>query len=308
MRGLKGASSLKHSKPQFIEIFPKFIYTFSTLFPTMFDYRLSKKEITILEETCKGGRSIEEIQQHIDLSYSRTSELLTRLESKGFISKSNTLKKDISISDREHAQKFCDLVKRKQHIDWKPILSESKAKILTQLCYMPHPKKLLSQLTLRSEKTIRYSLERPREIGILTKDNEITERFRPLCSFLNSWRRYYNIKFKEEIAPNATFLWQGGLEFIIETEREIDDDRLQSTAPSALAKDIFYTKNTYICSHVEQNIYEHILNTLTVRPDDKRVLEAVKKELEGLNVDRLISLAERYRKEVDTEKIKEMVD
>ncbi|MGM0510717.1 MAG: hypothetical protein ACQESD_06285 [Thermoplasmatota archaeon] len=275
----------------------------------MFDYRLSKKEISLLLKICRNEQGIRSLANLTSLSYSRTSELLSRLENKGFIIKSNTLKKKIAISDREHTQRFCDLVKIKQHIDWEHILSDSKIKILTQLCYMPNSIKNLSHLTSKTEKTIRYSLEKPREIGIITEKNKITDRFEPLCSFLESWRRYHNIKYMKETSPNQTFLWQGGLEFIVETENPIDHRELQETGPSKLGEELYYTDYMYIYSNREQGKYEHILNALTVRPGDRRVLKAVERRIkrEDMSLQELIKQAERYRKEIDTEELEEMI-
>ncbi len=289
---------------------PEIYLYFFEFISIMFDYQLSKKEISILRKTCGSDQSIDSLKDQINLSYSRTSEILTKLENKGFINKSNNLKKNISISDRNHAQKLCDLLRKKGHIDWETVLSDSKAKILTQLCYMPQNIKHLSKLTSRSNKTIRYSLKKPQELGILTNSNQITERYESLCSFLQSWRRYHNIKFVKERAQNSTFQWQGGLEFIIENEQKIDHKKLQETGPSKLDEELFYTQNTYIYSNKPQNIYDHIINSLTIYPDDKRIHNAVKKVIKKrkMDIDKLIAISRNYRREIEINKLKRWID
>ncbi|MFW6197124.1 MAG: hypothetical protein ACOC5D_07320 [Thermoplasmatota archaeon] len=117
---------------------------------------------------------------------------------------------------------------------------------------------------------------------------------------------FFDVKFVKERAPNSIFQWQGGLEFIIENEQKIDNEKLQGTGPSKLDKELFYTQNTYINSNRKQNIYDHVINSLTIHPDDKRIQNAVQKVINkrNMDLDKLISISKTYRKEIEIDKLK----
>ncbi|MFW6142494.1 MAG: hypothetical protein ACOC53_08055 [Candidatus Saliniplasma sp.] len=205
----------------------------------MFDYRLSPKEIAMLISICKNRTTLQELSDQISLSYSRTSELVTTLEKKGFIKKSKQLKKTIKRKKNEHTQKFCNLKTTFPHIDWKNTLSHSKTEILTQICHEPTTIDDLQKITKKTKRTIRDNLKKPLEIGIVKQQNSelnTTKRFSPLCSFLKSWRYYYDLTLVEKTAPNSTIIQQCGLEFIIESDKPISSKHFTETGPSYLSK------------------------------------------------------------------------
>ncbi len=247
----------------------------------MFDHRLSKNEITLLSKICRKERSIEELAEGI--SYSRTSELLTDLEDKGFVTKSKGLKKTIKRAKTEHAQEFCKLITLFPHIDWKEHLSDSKVQILTQICHSPSNTKELADITGKTNKTVRNNLKKPLEIGMVKRSKEkyeITGRFTPCCSFLKSWRYFYDISLIENIAPNSTIVWQGGLEFIIESESPIEQGCFVETGPSILTKlddQLVYRNHTYIFTNRTLKTKDHLKNALRVAPRNQRILNSVEK-------------------------------
>lgn len=249
----------------------------------MFDYRLSPKEINILTNLCKKERSIEELSKNISLSYTRTSELITRLQNKGFVTKTGKLKKSIRRANAEHAHRFCELTTTFPHIDWKELLSHSKAEILTQICSSQQNTQQLSKETKKTKRTIRDNLKKPKEIGLIkNRDDkfEITERFSSLCSFLKSWRYFYNSSLKDESAPSSAIIWQQGLEFIIESDSSIDNDNFDETGPSILSDlddELVYTSYTYIYTKRELDIEDHLKNALRIEGDNKRIQRSVKK-------------------------------
>ncbi len=249
----------------------------------MFDYRLSPKEINILANLCKKERSIEELSKNISLSYTRTSELITRLQRKGFLTKTGTLKKTVRTTKAEHAQRFCELITTFPHIDWKDLLSHSKVEILTQICSSEHDIKQLSEITKKTERTIRNNLKKPNEMGLIEKKDDrfkITERFTPLCSFLKSWRYFYNSSLIEEVKPSSAMIWQQGLEFIIESDSPIDNENFDETGPSILSDlddELVYTSHTYIYTKRGLDIKDHLKNALRIERDNKRIQKSVKK-------------------------------
>ena len=249
----------------------------------MFDYRLSPKEINILTNLCKKERGIEELSKNISLSYTRTSELITRLQDKGFVTKTGKLKKNIRRAKAEHAQRFCELTITYPHIDWKDLLSHSKAEILTQICSSKQNIQQISKETKKTKRTVRDNLKKPKEIGLIKKRDdriEITERFSPLCSFLKSWRYFYNSSLKDEAAPSSAIIWQQGLEFIIESDSPIDNENFDETGPSILSdidEELVYTSYTYIYTKRELDIKDHLKNALRIESDNKRVQKSVKK-------------------------------
>ncbi len=249
----------------------------------MFDYRLSPKEINILTNLCKKERGIEELSENISLSYTRTSELITRLQDKGFVTKTGKLKKNIRRAKAEHAQRFCELTTTSPHIDWKELLSHSKAEILTQICSSKQNTQQISKETKKTKRTVRDNLKKPKEIGLIKKRDdrfEITERFSPLCSFLKSWRYFYNSSLKDEAAPSSAMIWQQGLEFIIESDSPIDNENFDETGPSILSdidEELVYASYTYIYTKRELDIKDHLKNALRIESDNKRVQKSVKK-------------------------------
>jgi|GEM_PF-2763503 len=257
----------------------------------MFRYRLSPKEIDLLTNICKGKSSIEELSQQISLSYSRTSELITRLKDKRFITKTGNLKKSIKRAKTEHAQRFCELTTSFPHIDWKDLLSHSKAEILTQICSSEQNIRQLSEITNKTERTIRDNLKKPDEIGLVKRKNDnykITKRFTPCCSFLRNWRYFYNISLKDEIDPSSAIIWQQGLEFMIESDSSIDNEDIEETGPSLLSDlddDLVYTTNTYIYTTRELSLKEHLKNALMIEKDNERIKKSVKKIADQENID-----------------------
>ena len=253
----------------------------------MFDYRLSPKEIAVLISICKNKTTLKQLSDQISLSYSRTSELVTTLEQKGFITKSKQLKKTIQRRKNEHTQRFCNLTNTFPHIDWKNTLAHSKAKLLTQICHEPTTIDQLQKITKKTKKTIRNNLKKPLEIGIIkqNKELEITERFSPLCSFLQSWRYYYDLTLVEKTTPNSTILQQDGLEFIIESNNPIRSDHFTETGPSYLTKiddQLLYTSYTYIYTKREIDLKEHLMNALKIS-SDQRIYNASKRIAENNN-------------------------
>ncbi|MBS3790586.1 MAG: MarR family transcriptional regulator [Candidatus Thermoplasmatota archaeon] len=259
----------------------------------MFDYRLSPKEIDLLSKICKKEMSIEELSQEISLSYSRTSELITRLKDKGFVTKTGNLKKSIKRAKTEHAQRFCQLTKTFPHIDWKDFLSHSKAEILTQICSSKQNIQQLSDITDKTERTIRDNLKKPKEIGLVKQKNDdfkITERFTPCCSFLRSWRYFYNLSLKDEIEPNASIVQQRGLEFLIESDSPIYNENFVETGPSLLSDlddELIYTSYTYIYTKRGLALEEHLNNALRIEGDNERIKKSVKKiaNQENISID-----------------------
>ena len=259
----------------------------------MFQYRLSPKEIDLLTNICKGESSIEELSQNISVSYSRTSELITRLKDKGFITKTGNLKKTIKIAKTEHAQRFCELTTSFPHIDWKDLLSHSKAEILTQICSSKQNVQQISDITNKTERTIRDNLKKPKEIGLVNQKNDdykITKRFTPCCSFLKSWRYFYNISLKDEIDPSSAIVWQSGLEFMIESDSPLDNENFDETGPSLLSDlddELVYTTNTYIYTNRELALKEHLKNALIIERDNERIKKSVKKiaNQENISID-----------------------
>ncbi len=249
----------------------------------MFDYRLSPKEIDLLTKICEEETDIEELSENVSLSYTRTSELITRLKDKGFVTKTGKLKKKIKTAKTEHAQKYCELTAVFPHIDWKDLLSHSNAEILTQICAFNQNIKQLSKTTDKTKRTIRDNLRKPKEIGLVKrKDNvfKITERFTPCCSFLKSWRYFYHISLKDEIKPNSTIIWQRGLEFIVESSSPIEEKNFIETGPSYLTDlddELVYTSYTYIYTKRELDMKEHLKNALILEKGNKRIRESVKK-------------------------------
>ncbi|MFW6144203.1 MAG: MarR family transcriptional regulator [Candidatus Natronoplasma sp.] len=256
----------------------------------MFQYRLSPKEIQLLTNLCKRESSIEELSHQISLSYSRTSELITRLKDKGFVTKTGNLKKSIRRAKAEHAQRFCELTTTFPHIDWKDLLSHSNAKILTQICSANQNIQQLSEITDKTERTIRDNLKKPKEIGLVKQKNDnfrITERFTPCCSFLKSWRYFYNLSLKDEIAPTSTIVWQSGLEFIIESGSPIDNEDLEKTGPSLLSgldDKLVYTSYTYMYTKREIDLEEHLNNALRIEGNNERIRKSVKKIADQENI------------------------
>ncbi|MFO7991237.1 MAG: helix-turn-helix domain-containing protein [Thermoplasmata archaeon] len=255
----------------------------------MFEYRLSTKEIALLNLICKKKTTIRELSDQIALSYSRTSELVTTLKQKGFVTKSKGLKKTIKRSKNEHTQKYCSLTNTFPHIDWKQNLSHSKAEILTQTCYEQTSINTLAKITNKTKKTIRNNIKKPMEIGIIKQQNKelkTTERFSPLCSFLKSWRYYYDLSLVEKTAPDSTIIEQAGLEFIIESESPIKSKHFTETGPSYLTKiddHLLYTSYTYIHTHREISLKEHLINTIKLT-SDKRIYNTTKRIAEENNI------------------------
>lgn len=141
---------------------------------------------------------------------------------------------------------------------------------------------MFSSNSYKTDKTVRNNLKKPLEIGMVKGSKqgyEITERFTPCCSFLKSWRYFYNMSLLEKIAPSSTIIWQGGLEFMLESESPIEHECFIETGPSFLTKlddQLIYRNHTYIFTNRKLKTEDHLENAMKI-PRNQRILTSVEK-------------------------------
>lgn len=170
---------------------------------------------------------IKELAEKVGRSLTRVSLALKDLGDKGFVEmQKDGISKHVAISGNKHSSLLKTFISEHQYMPLEKILSGPALEILLLLAYS---KMRLSEIVEKSgysERTARRVMKRLKEYGIVATENfyySKTPAFELLYEFVREFQHFLNLKKALSFSPEAVILWEEGKEFILKTEREIEE-------------------------------------------------------------------------------------
>jgi len=186
-----------------------------------FNFKLNTTEIKVLRQfTETRENSLGRIMEVAGISYPALARIISSLANKGFLQVSKKgISRQVSLSDTKHAQLFKSVLSEFKHMNLEKVLGGSSLETLSHMNEAPLKRMELEKLTGLTAKTVKVTLKRFREVGlILIQDRSkyvLNKRFSLLEEFVKEFRRYYNQRLAEEFSEDSTIIWQMGKEFLI---------------------------------------------------------------------------------------------
>ena len=199
---------------------------------------LGKSELRLLQTLQKYGEgaTISTLSQSMEISLSRTSELVNSLQQKGFIKVEGVnKKKHVSFADTKHAQLIRDLFERFGYMDFSGIISGETLSVLWVLDKERNVKEITS-ISGISRASVHRILKRLMERGIVRKDSKysLIPDFILLNEIAREMVHYFHRKKARELSPRAIVVWEGLREFIVKAPEAVKHKNFHLTGPSKL--------------------------------------------------------------------------
>jgi len=204
-----------------------------------FDFKLTATEIKALRAIWQGNeQSIGRISEATDMLYPVTSRTISSLAKKGFLLVSRRgLSRQVSLSDAKHAQLFKRLLSEFSHMNFEKILIGSSMEVLSHITDAPLKRKEIEEQSGLTAKTVKVTLKRLREFGVVFVKEGFTyvlnQRFSLLGEFVEEFRRYHNQRLAEDFSADSVIIWQREKEFLIKTSSSKEKESFFLTGISA---------------------------------------------------------------------------
>lgn len=188
--------------------------------------RLSALQLKILRSLCfKEYKNIDELAKGLNKSPSRVSVALKDLADKGFIeTRKIGLSKQIVLSDNKHSSLLKTFISEYHHMKFEELLSGSTLEILLPITYSKVKFADIVRLSGCSERTVRRTMKKLKEFGMVTMDREFYYSIGPLhgllSDFVKEFQSYLNIKSALSFSRTSVIPWQRGKEFLVKTSEE----------------------------------------------------------------------------------------
>lgn len=264
----------------------------------MFDFRLSRSEIKAFRAVCKNNNRISNIADAIGISRSRSSEIIKRLEDKGFVSKSEQWPVKICIDANAHATALKKLFLAEGSIPWELYLSDLGCLVLLHLANEWDTTKSVAQNLGVTSRSVHYVINRCHYNGMLEKEGtryRLAERMPQLKLFITEFGSYYNTRLCMDISQNAWKVWERGTDMLIASREPIEDDRTQVTGVSDIQEStmIMRAQLYYVTFGNEKPTFEdRLVHLLRWDPESDRVRRDI------------VQLLGRHGNEVDIERLR----
>ncbi|WP_138006497.1 helix-turn-helix domain-containing protein [Halalkalirubrum salinum] len=184
--------------------------------------------------TIEDEPTVSDLADNLERSLSYTSELVTRMESKGLIHTSSKGKtKRIQRSDAHAIELYDRFVHRYTHIPFPELLSGATLKILYNLDSPASATELAEQADVHLS-TVHRSLSPLENRGIVYKINgeyALNGEFEDLSVLAQSFSHLRNRERVDDQVTSYTILWESLDEVLVQTDEEIDDKRFHLTGP-----------------------------------------------------------------------------
>jgi len=268
----------------------------------MWNINMSKKELLIFRNISSDINDLDSLSRAVDLSVNRVSEVLTKLEEKGFVLEMERRPRRVAINNLEHSMALRALLLEMDHIDWSKYLNNSSISVLINITdELLRPDQMAYKTSL---KTVYNVLKKFRSIGGVQKHGgayRISSRFHMLKFFLTSYSSYYYRKLIAEIDVDAWIIWNGTDKILFGAHKVIADERVEMTGIQAvpdLFPDLVCDHYLYVAPKRENlTVEEHMAYTLRGLSNEGRVIRTVKKLIKNntknLDIARMKHLSER---------------
>jgi len=240
------------------------------------EYAFSKSEIRILKELANGERSLTQIGEALSIKPSLLSYNLRKLLNKNIVKVAEKgSRKYVCFNDSKHASQLRDLLLIYDYVDWQNVLAGKAMEILFQT--LTDSRKSLEKF---SRATLWRHVKDLKARGILTREKagyKINPRFSILTGFLNEYQRFIVDRLTHSISESAVVLWQGDLEFLIRTPknlRTVPKNFLKTGTSlfSDFGLPMFSEFDIYFYSKEKRSIRSEdaVLHTLLIEPNNVR--------------------------------------
>ncbi|MEM2148081.1 MAG: winged helix-turn-helix transcriptional regulator [Candidatus Bathyarchaeia archaeon] len=189
---------------------------------------LNALQLRILRSLCSTPYAqIKELAEHVGRSLTRVSLALKELGDKGLVEvQKGGISKQVAISGNKHSTLLKTFISEHQHMKLEEILSGPVLEILLPLAYSKMKLSEMVEKSGYSERTVRRVMKRLKEYGIVATENFYysgASAFGLLYEFVKEFQHYLNLKKVLGFSADAVILWERGKEFILKTERDIEE-------------------------------------------------------------------------------------
>lgn len=252
----------------------------------MWNINLSKMELLIFSNISSEINDLGSLSRAADLSVNRVSEILKKLEEKGFVLDMARRPRRVGIRDLEHSMALRALFLEMAHIDWSKYLDNSSISVLINIAdEFVRADQIAYETSL---KTVYNVLKKFRSIGGVRKHGgayKISSRFHMLKFFLDSYSSYYYRRLITEIDTDAWIIWNGPDKILFGANKVIADERVEMTGIQAVPDrfpDLVCDHYLYVVPKKKDlTVEEHIAYTLRGLSNEGRVIRAVNKLLKN---------------------------
>ena len=283
----------------------------------MFDFRLSQSEIKAFRIVCGGNNVLSKIAEAIGISKSRSSEIMKRLEDKGFVSKSEQWPVKIFIDANAHATALKKIFLAEGSIPWEHYLSDLGCLVLLYLANEWDTATSVAQNIGVTSRSVHYVINRCHYNGMLEKEGtryRLSERMPQLKLFITEFSSYYNTRLCMDIGQNTWKVWERGMDMLIASREPIDDERAQVTGVSDMqASTLIMRAQLYYISptNEEPTFEDRLVHLLRWDPESDRVrrdiVQLLGRRENDFNVERLRQVSEKMGVKEKMEEILEDV-
>jgi len=268
----------------------------------MWNLKLSKKELLIFRCISSGINDLGSISRAVELSVNRVSEVLTKLERKGFIQETDRRPKRVEIRNLEHPMALHALFVEMDYIDWSEYLKSSSIPVLINIAdEFLRPDQMAHDVSL---KTVYNVLNKFKSIGGIRKRGGaygISSRFPLLRSFLISYSGYYYRQWIREMDADAWIIRIRGNKVLFGTRKTIENESVEMTGIQAVPEffpDLVTDHFLYVVPRRDMlTSEEHLAYTLLGLSNERRVRRAIKDHIrdnaKNLDISLLLRLAEK---------------
>jgi len=276
-----------------------------------FDFKLTSTEMRVLRVVGRGDEmTVGGISKATNSPYPALSRVISSLVNKGFLRVSQRgLSRWVSLSDAKHAQLFKSLLSESSHMNFEEALADSSIEVLSHIADAPRKRSEIEERSGLTAKTIKATLKRLREFGVVIAKERFTyilnTRFGLLREFVEEFRRYHNQRLAEDFSADSVIIWQRGKEFLVKTSSSKDRDGFSLTGISAFhqhgVKLFLPDYNHYFHSPYKTRlrVEDILLHAITTDPYGTRTILSVlllwKVNEAQIDVENLLEEAKKYQ-------------
>ena len=262
------------------------------------------------------GRTVSELAEHLDLSKSYISELVSDLEKQRLVyTRKEGKNKLVSASEHQFIERLQHLDREFPHIGFSELLTR---KTFAVLYYLDEKRTVseIADLTGEYRNTVNRVVGKLTERGITGKDGaeyQLNNQFRELHELA---QEYVTHRHRLDTpASSFSIAWEDLDRFLVETDKEIDGSQFTETGPQRFqdfgiplfdtsTNHYIYTKTDY-----ELTVPELISHTLLIDSGTRhQTFCLLLLEKHGPAKDSVLESAERYGTEKQVERLYEYLD
>lgn len=258
-------------------------------------------EIQVLQ-ALEEERTISELAEHLDLSRSYVSELVTNLEEQQLVyTRKEGRNKLVKTAGRQFVERLQRLNREFPHIDFSELLTRKTFAVLYHLD-QERTVAEIAGLTGDYRNTVNRVLNKLTKRGITGKDGteyRLNDQFRELRGLAQEYATHRHRL--DTPASSFSILWEDFDRFLVGTDEEIDDDRFTETGPGRFQEFgiplIDTAANHYLHAETDYTLTvpELISHTLLVDSGTRhRTYALLLLEKHDHDKDSVLGVAERY--------------